>query len=73
MFWNGWVEYDGLVVIVIGVDIGRLLRGVYISFPASVAVIIVIVAISVIFSRDIVLVSLVIVWFGVGDFMLQSI
>ena len=67
------VEYNGRVVIVIGVDILRLLQRFYVIAPASVAVIIIIVAIFIIFYRDIVLVSLFIVWFGVGNFMLQYI
>ena len=73
MFWTIRVEYDERVVIVIGVDIGRLLRGVYVIVPASVAIIIIIVAIYIIFSRAAFLVILVIVWFGIGYFMLKSI
>ena len=73
MFWTGRVEYDGRIIIVIGVNISRLLWGVYVIFPLSVSDTIIIVAIFIIFSRDIVLVSIVIVWFGVGDFILKSI
>ena len=75
MFWTVMFEYDGRIVVVILIDvyIGRLLRGVYVIVPASVAVIIIIVAVFIIFSGDVVLVSLVIVWLGVRDFMLQSI
>ena len=47
--------------------------GVYVIVPASVSGIIIFVTIFIIFSRDVVLVSLVSVWFGVRDFMLHSI
>ena len=70
MVWTGGVEYDVRFVVVISIDIGRLLRRVYVIVPASVSVIIIIVAIFIIFSRYAVLVSLLIVWFGVGDFIL---
>ena len=61
MFCTGRVEYYVRVVIVIGIYIGRLLQGVYVIVPAFVAAIIIIVAILIIFSRDLVLVILVIV------------
>ena len=67
MVWAGRVEYGGRIIIVIGVNIGRLLRRVYVIVPASIAVL---VAILITFSRDVVLVGLVIFWFGVRDFML---
>ena len=70
MVWTGGVEYDVRFVVVISIDIGRLLRRVYVIVPASVSVIIIIVAIFIILSRYAVLVSLLIVWFGVGDFIL---
>ena len=73
MVWTGRGEYDGRVIIFIGVDIGRLLRRVYVILPASVATTVIVVAILVILSRDVVLVSLTIFWFGIEDFMLQSI
>ena len=73
MLWTGRVEYDGRFAIAIGVDIGRLLREVYVIFPASFAVITIVVAIFVIYSGDVVLVSPVIVWFDTRDFMLQYI
>ena len=70
MVWTGGVEYDVRFVVVISIDIGRLLRRVYVIVPASVSVIIIIVAIFIILSRYAVLVSLLIVWFGVRDFIL---
>ena len=73
MFCTNRVEYDGRVIIFISIDIGRILRGIYVIVPASISVIIIIFAICIIFSRNEVLLSLVIVWFSVRDFMLQSI
>ena len=70
MVWTGRVEYDGRVIIFIGVDIGRLLRRVYVILPASVATTVIVVAILVILSRDVVLVGLAIVWFIVREFVL---
>ena len=55
MVWTSRVEYDGCVVIVVGVNIGRLLLRVYVIVPASVATIVVIVIIVIIFFRYIVL------------------
>ena len=72
MFWTGRVEYDGRFIIIAGIGISRLLWWVYVIFLASVAAIIVVVSIFIILYRDIFLVSLTIVWFGVGDLMLQS-
>ena len=73
MVWTGRVDYDGRVVIVIGVDIDRILLRVYIIVPTSITIIIIIVTIFIIFSRDLFLVSPVIVWLGIGDFILQYI
>ena len=70
MVWTGRVEYDGRVIIFIGVDIGRLLRRVYVILPASVVTTVIVVAILVILSRDVVLVGLAIVWFIVREFVL---
>ena len=66
MVWTGRVEYDGRVIIFIGVDIGRILWRFYVIVTASVAVIIILVTIFIILSRGVVLVSFIIVWFGVG-------
>ena len=55
MFCNGRVEYDGRIVIIIGANISRLLWGVYIIVPASIAAIIIIVDVFIIFYRDVVL------------------
>ena len=46
MFWTGRVEYDGRVIIVFGVYISSLLRGVYVIVLDSVTAIIIMVAIS---------------------------
>ena len=70
MVWTKRVEYNGHVVIVIGVYIGRILQRVYVIVPDSIAVIVFIVAILIIFARDTVLVGLIIFWFVVRDFML---
>ena len=70
MVWTGTVEYDNCIVIVVGVNIGRLLQRVYVIGPAFVAAIIVIDDILIIFSRSVLLVGLVIFWFSVGDFIL---
>ena len=70
MVWTKRIEYNGHVVIVIGVYIGRILQRVYVIVPDSVAVIVFIVAILIIFARDIVLVGLIIFCFFVRDFML---
>ena len=73
MVWTGRVKYDGRVAIVVGIDIGMILRRFYDIIPASVAIITIIVVIFIIFSRYEVLVSLFIVWFDAGYFMLQYI
>ena len=70
MVWTKRVEYNGHVVIVIGVNIGRILQRVYVIVPDSIAVIVFIVAILIIFARDIVLIGVIIFWFVVRDFML---
>ena len=59
MVWTGRVDYDGRVVIVISVNTSRLLRRVYVIVPTSVAIIIIVVDILIILSRNAVLVSLV--------------
>ena len=73
MFWTGRVEYYGRIFIVVGVVIRRLLRRFYVIFPASIAAIVIIVDIFIIFSRDLLLVCLVIFWFCIRYFMLYSI
>ena len=73
MVWTGRVEYDGCIVIIIGVNIVKISRRVYVIDPASIYVIITVITIFIIFSRDVVIVSLIIFWFGVRNFILQSI
>ena len=74
MVWTIRVEYDVRAIIFVGVDISRLLLRVYVIVPAFVSIIIIIVVyIFVIFSIDVVLFSLVVVWLGVREFMLRSI
>ena len=73
MFCTGRVEYDGRVIILIGVNIGRIFLRVYVIVPASVAAIIIVIVIFIILSRDVVLISLDIVWIGVGVFMMKYI
>ena len=70
MVWTKRVDYNGHVVIFIGVNIGRILQRVYVIVPDSIAVIVFIVAILIIFARDTVLVGLIIFWFFVREFML---
>ena len=65
MFKTGRVEYNGRVVIFIGVDMM-----VYVVASASVTIIIIIGVI--IISRDVALIGLVFIWFGVGEFKSQS-
>ena len=69
MVYTVRVECDGRVVIVIGDNVSELLLRFYVIVPASVVVIIFIV---VIFSRDVFLVGLVILWIGIGEFIMQA-
>ena len=71
--WTGRVEYDVRVVIVIRIDIIRCLLMVYVVDSASVFIIFIIIIVVIILSRDVVLIGLVIVWLGVGEFKSHSI
>ena len=67
MVWTIRVDYDGRVVIVIGINIVRRLLAVYSFVPAFVVVIVVIVVV-VVLSSDVVLIGLVIFWLVIREF-----
>ena len=64
---TGRVEYDGRVVIIIGVDMT-------VCVVASTSfIIIIIIIVVIILSRDVFLISLAFIWTGIRDFKSQSV